>query len=56
MYVLSIVRLMLFCKFVDSLLLKYLTAAGLDSGLIICTIIIFFAITLPEVCIIPVTQ
>ncbi|KAK5118448.1 hypothetical protein LTR62_002962 [Meristemomyces frigidus] len=28
---------------------NYITSAGLDSGLIIATIIIFFAITLPEV-------
>lgn len=28
---------------------NYLTSAGLDCGLIICTIVIFFAITLPEV-------
>lgn len=28
---------------------NYITAAGLDSGLIISTIIIFFAITLPKV-------
>lgn len=28
---------------------NYLTSAGLDCGLIICTIIIFFALTLPEV-------
>ena len=28
---------------------NYLTAAGLDSGLVISTIIIFFAITLPNV-------
>lgn len=28
---------------------NYITAAGLDSGLIICTILIFFAITLPGV-------
>jgi OPT family oligopeptide transporter len=28
---------------------NYITAAGLDSGLIICTILIFFAITLPDV-------
>lgn len=28
---------------------NYITAAGLDSGLVISTIIIFFAITLPNV-------
>jgi OPT family oligopeptide transporter len=28
---------------------NYVTAAGLDSGLIICTLVIFFALTLPEV-------
>lgn len=28
---------------------NYVTAAGLDTGLVISTIIIFFAITLPEV-------
>jgi hypothetical protein len=31
------------------MLLKYLTSAALDSGLIISTIVIFFAITLPQV-------
>lgn len=30
---------------------NYITAAGLDSGLVISTIIIFFAITLPNVAI-----
>ena len=28
---------------------NYLTSAGLDCGLIICTIVIFFALTLPSV-------
>lgn len=28
---------------------NYITAAGIDVGLIICTLIIFFALTLPEI-------